>query len=47
MIALLGIIPVILVGIIFLLINPLWSALWVLLVAGEALFLFKRKIKTK
>ena len=43
MIAIFGIIPVILIGIIFLLINPLWSVLWMLLVAGTAAFTFTRK----
>ena len=47
MIAILGMIPAILVGIIFFIINPIWSALWMLLAVGEVLFLFKRKRKTK
>ena len=43
MIAILGIIPAVLIGIIFFTINPVWSVIWALLVAGEMLFLFKRK----
>jgi len=46
MIAILGMIPVILVGIIFLLINPVWSALWMLLVAGTVAFAFTNKKRT-
>ena len=47
MIAIFGMIPVILVGIIFLVINPLWSALWMLLAVGTVAFAFTRKKRAR
>ena len=38
MIAILGIIPVIFIGIIFFIVNPIWSALWILLLASSVAF---------
>ena len=39
MIAIFGIIPAILIGIIFFIINPIWSAMWLLLLASSAAFI--------
>ena len=41
MIAILGIIPAILIGIIFVAINPMWSLLWTLWLASSAAFVLK------
>ena len=40
MIAILGMIPVILIGVIFFIINPIWSVMWLLLLAVAAAFVF-------
>ena len=46
MIAILGIIPVILIGIMFFFIDPAWSVLWILLLALAAIFALKGKKRT-